>query len=288
VIHGALPVADRGFKGSFVSYRRFVRPTRENWTIDQWVAWLKSQNFTPSVTPAEVGVCAICRAPTPIGSQGTLFARCFPCNTQYSAVLAGFIPICYSVQEGLEGALWRVKNEESSGWLQLPLASLLWTFLRNHLACIEDTYGGPFDIGVTVPPSKQRKGKNHLDALLSRIDTWPITWEPDVLIKTRSESAAGRRQQIVPDLFEADPNVSGRRILLLDDTFTSGGTMASAARALRDAGAACVVGISFGRQLSANREEARDLIAELPQRSLDLETSPVHGLHDFDLFLMGR
>ncbi|MET7609838.1 phosphoribosyltransferase [Streptomyces seoulensis] len=103
----------------------------------------------------------------------------------------------------------------------------------------------------------------------------------------RGESAAERRQRIVPDLFTADPSVNGKRVLLLDDTFTSGGTMASAARALREAGAACVIGISFGRQLNANREEARDLIAELPQRSLDLETCPVHGLSDFDLFLMG-
>lgn len=270
-----------------MSYRRFVRPTREDWTIDQWVAWLKSQDFTPSVTPSEVGVCATCRAPTPIGSQGTHFARCFLCNSQYSTVLNGFIPICYSVHDGLEGALWRVKNEESSGWLQLPLASLLWKFFDSHLKCIEDAYGGSFDMGVTVPSSKQRNGINHLDALLSCIKAWPVAWRQGVLAKTRSESAAERRQRIVPDLFAADPSVNGKRVLLLDDTFTSGGTMASAAHALHDAGAVCVIGVAFGRQLNANREEARELLAELSQRSLDLETCPVHGLSDFDLFLMG-
>jgi predicted amidophosphoribosyltransferase len=159
--------------------------------------------------------------------------------------------------------------------------------LDSHLKCIEDAYGGPFDMGVTVPSSKQRNGINHLDDLLSCIKTWPVAWKQGVLTKTRSESAAERRQRIVPDLFAADPSINGKRVLLLDDTFTSGGTMASAARALRDAGAVCVIGISFGRQLNANREEARDLIAKLPQRSLDLETCPVHGLSDFDLFLMG-
>ncbi|MGW0934779.1 phosphoribosyltransferase [Streptomyces sp. NPDC002666] len=159
--------------------------------------------------------------------------------------------------------------------------------MENHLECIEHAYGGPFDMGVTMPSSKGN-GTNHLDDLLACIQKWPIVWRQGVLTKKRSEAAADRRQQVVPDLFAADPDVNGKRVLLLDDTFTSGGTMASAARTLRDAGAACVIGISFGRQLNANREEARDLIAELPHRSLDLETCPVHGLSDFDLFLMGN
>ncbi|MFE2646444.1 ComF family protein [Streptomyces nigra] len=230
----------------------------------------------------------MCHAPTPIGPQGTHYARCFPCNSgRYSTALRGFVPICYSVHEGLEGALWRVKNEDASSWLQLPLASLLWTFLNSHLKCIEGAYGGAFDLGVTVPSSKQRNGVNHLDALLSCIQTWPVPWKRGLLTKMRSEPAAERRQQIVSDLFSADPSVNGRRILLLDDTFTSGGTMASAAHALRDAGASCVVGISFGRQLNVNREEARDLISELPQRPLDLETCRVHGMSEVDLFFMG-
>jgi orotate phosphoribosyltransferase len=106
------------------------------------------------------------------------------------------------------------------------------------------------------------------------------------LVKNRNESAAERRQRIVPDLFTADQSVNGKRVLLLDDTFTSGGSMASAAHALREAGATSVVGIAFGRQLNASREEARDLISELPQRPLDLDTCPVHGLSDVDLFFM--
>lgn len=271
-----------------MQFRRFARPNYANWTIRQWVTWLENQNFTPSVSPDEVGVCSICRAPTPIGKQGTHFQRCFPCNNgNYSAVLDGFIPICYSVKDGLEGALWKVKNDVSSGWLQLPLASLLSTFLYNHLECIEHAYGGKFDLGVTVPSSKPRNGTNHLDDLLSCIDRWPVAWEQGVLTKTRNEPASDRRQQIVPDLFIADSNVSGKRIILLDDTFTSGGSMASAAHALRGAGARSVVGIAFGRQLNVNREESRELISELPRRHLDLDTCPVHGMSDFDLFLMG-
>ncbi|WP_432423043.1 ComF family protein [Streptomyces pseudovenezuelae] len=229
----------------------------------------------------------MCLGPTPIGPQGTHYARCFACNNgRYSTVLDGFVPICYSVNEGLEGAIWRAKNDDLNGWLQLPLASLLWTFLNNHLECIENAYGGKFDIGVTVPSSKERNGVNHLDALLSRIEKWPINWKQGVLVKNRNEPAAERRQRIVTDLFTADQSVNGKRVLLLDDTFTSGGSMASAAYALHEAGATSVVGIAFGRQLNASREEARELISELPQRPLDLDTCPVHDLSDIDLFFM--
>lgn len=62
---------------------------------------------------------------------------------------------------------------------------------------------------------------------------------------TRSQVGlnAVERQQNVADAFRADPVVQGKRLLLVDDVFTTGATLSACAQALREAGAAAVYGL---------------------------------------------
>jgi predicted amidophosphoribosyltransferase len=56
------------------------------------------------------------------------------------------------------------------------------------------------------------------------------------------------RQANVAGAFTADPGrVAGRSVLLVDDVFTTGATMAAAAQALLDAGARSVSGYCLAR-----------------------------------------
>ncbi|WP_369272574.1 ComF family protein [Streptomyces sp. R11] len=102
-------------------------------------------------------------------------------------------------------------------------------------------------------------------------------WTDGLLTKTSASKAGERRRQITSGAFDASEAVRGKRVLLLDDTFTSGGTIASAAHALKMAGANQVIGLAFGRQLRAEWDDNRDLISELPNRSLDLSECVVHN-----------
>ncbi|MFE0866429.1 phosphoribosyltransferase family protein [Streptomyces rochei] len=105
----------------------------------------------------------------------------------------------------------------------------------------------------------------------------PEQWRFDLLKKNTTEKARERRGQLARNLFTADPQVDGARILLLDDTFTTGGTMASAAFALKERGATCVVGLSFGRQLGSDWNDNKELISTLPDRDLIIGDCVVHN-----------
>lgn len=261
-----------------MSYRRFTRPDDQGWDTGDWMEWLRGQQVAPPVTAEEVGTCSLCRAPTPVGAMGTPYEQCYNCKHEYSLVLDGFVPMCYSIHHGLEGLLWCAKNEPDDAWLRLPLSSLLWSFTHKHLKCIEDAYGGGFDVRVVIPShSSTRGGVNHLERVVKAVPRMAKQWEFGVLRKSLLSKADSRRRKIVPNLFAADGSVAGKRVLLLDDTFTSGGTMASAAYALKDAGAAAVVGLAFGRQLHVGWGDSQDLISSLPGRDLDLIDCAVHG-----------
>ena len=182
--------------------------------------------------------------------------------------------------------IFRAKHTERQRWLQIPLASLLWEFLQRHLACIQHRYG-PVDTFTVVPSHPTtRAGVDHLKQMHGRVRGWPQPWDLDVLAKTRADTASDRRQAVQPDLFTVTGgrDLRGRHVVILDDTFTSGGTLASAAAALRYAGAARVVGLSLGRQVNPNRTESREFLDQLRGRDLDLSTC---ALHDHQPLSMG-
>lgn len=268
-----------------MSYRRFARPNDHGWTTADWIGWLQEQHVAPSVLSNDEGICSLCRAPTRIGPHGTPYERCYECRHTLSTVLDGVVPMCYSIHDGLESILWRSKNQPSDSWLRLPLGSLLWTFMKKHFECIEGFYGGAFDVHIAMPshPST-RGGVSHLDTLIGNVHGFANFWDSDVLTKNDASKAGARRGRIIPDLFTAKPVVSGKRVLLFDDTFTTGGSMASAAHALKRSGAVSVVGLTFGRQLNAEWKDSKDFVASLSSRELEIDECAVHEGRPMDLF----
>ncbi|MEU8692130.1 hypothetical protein [Streptomyces sp. NPDC048665] len=200
-------------------------------------------------------------------------------------MLDGLVPMCYSIHDGLESILWRSKNQPSDAWLRLPLGSLLWTFMKHHLKCIEGFYGGAFDVHIAMPshPST-RGGLSHLDTLIGNVRNFAAYWDSGVLTKNDASKAGARRGRIITDLFTAKPAVNGKRVLLFDDTFTTGGSMASAAHALRRSGAVSVVGLTFGRQLNADWKDSKDFVTSLSNRELEIDKCAVHEGRPMDHF----
>jgi ComF family protein len=122
-------------------------------------------------------------------------------------------------------------------------------------------WSDPLDIVVPIPlhPERVRERGYNQAALLARHLCPQLNLELDeeALWRTRhTRPQVGldrvQRRQNVLGAFAADPpRVEGRRVLLVDDVCTSGATLASAAVALRDAGATGVRGFCFARPVAS-------------------------------------
>lgn len=157
------------------------------------------------------------------------------------------VPVAYAVKGGVHaGNLWRYKSARAgltASASAAALRALLLVFLRDHRACVWRAAGadGPTHLAV-VPTARGRPGPHPLRALIAPCLTMP--WAE--LAATRGE----RGRDLDPDRFVAAP-VPGARVLLVDDTWTTGASAQSAAMALRGAGAAAVATVVLGRHVSA-------------------------------------
>jgi hypothetical protein len=121
------------------------------------------------------------------------------------------------------------------------LSRLLSDFLDGHRPCLEASVGGTFDMTIAVP-SSVRPGDAPLHSL--RV----AGWTPNVLVRgpgsIRHLRPSAEAYAVIAD---GGASVAGRRLLLIDDTLTTGAHVQSAAAALRRAGAGAIAVVVLGR-----------------------------------------
>lgn len=190
--------------------------------------------------------CRTCRGPAPAG-----LARCYQCElalSQGGGLLADAVaPVGYAVRGGrLATDLWRYKTDRAdAAECGARLRESLAAFLREHGAAVWRAAGmaaGPSAVAL-VPSGQGRPGRHPLldiAACCLPLPLIPLTVNP------RSIHVRG----LTVDWLRVGAQVAGADIVVVDDTWVSGGSAQSAAAALKLAGARRVAVIVIGRHIN--------------------------------------
>lgn len=187
------------------------------------------------------GGCARCAGVTNPG-----FAECFQCGRVYGDRLPNLAGFMTYAADGTQAGhlMYGYKARTPLSEHRLVVTLLLQRALVSHAACPERITGKPITHWTTVPSTKDRPGPHPLRGLVGRFRP-----EPELVLH-HVVGVASQRKQIVPDLFRTSDRVPWRsHVLVVDDTWTSGGIVLSAVHAIRAADASAVTALCVARWL---------------------------------------
>ncbi len=200
--------------------------------------WCKPCQDGMSRLPEEV--CPWCGEPQP---SGRICEACQQNPPDFSALRS------FAFFRGpVRNALHRLKYQKDIG---------LGEALSIHLIELYNVTRWPIDYIVPVPLSHQRqreRGYNQV-TFLSKPLAYAIQkpFRSDMLIKRRETrtqvglTALERKQNVAGAFFAPPKLVQGKAILVIDDVTTTGSTISACSRALREAGASAVYGLTLAR-----------------------------------------
>lgn len=228
-----------------------------------------------NIAAAGSGICPICRTFIDPG-----YDTCYPCGFEPDN-LAAVVPITYSEKLGqVHTALRNYKDGESKAIRRqaaIRLAAILWRFLREHEACVAGAAGvDGFDLVTIIPSSSPQRGEH---SAFREMTGWiePVSSR---MRRTLRPTCEVEERGFDPDRFSTVTELSGESVLLLDDTWTTGGHARSAADSLHAAGAGTVSLVVIGRHVNRDHEPTTgescgDLLDALPE-DFDWTTCAVH------------
>ncbi len=195
------------------------------------------------------GACRICGDATAFG-----YGLCLSCRAVALALGRPLVPVTairvVSPESGLYRALRQYKSGEPSvaHRQEQRLTAILDAFCRRHLPALAP---GGLDLSVVVPSARAQRPPPHP---LARVVASAAHLPPHRDVLGAGPGMADHRQPAL-DAYQADPCVAGKRVLVVDDVYTSGAHLQSAAATLHDAGAASVVALVIGRYDRGARSE---------------------------------
>jgi hypothetical protein len=201
--------------------------------------------------------CRVCRGPVAAG-----FSRCYQCELHWrvagGSLADAVMPIAYAVKGSqLAADLWRYKNGDRAA--SEKLRATLRDFLCDHGPCAWRAAGMAAPPGqVAVVPSGQGRPGPHPLALLvaSCVELPPVPLSPRV-------PDVPRGREIGLGWLRVGGAVAGESVLVVDDTWVSGGSAQSVAVALKLAGAARVVVVVLGRHVDLADPRSASLASAL-------------------------
>lgn len=214
--------------------------------IEHGGGFLRNVRWMPGVT------CSRCA-----GIPSTGYDRCRSCDSLalllHKPDRLGFVTYAYLPHQS-GNVMYRYKDPSPPVAATRVLTLALAYALTRHLGCAAASGYGPPDSWAVIP-SLKRDGPHPLAGLAA-----PWLRELRTVDLSKAPGATPTRDHR-PQNFRVGSDVTGRHVLLLDDTWASGGHAHSAAAALKQAGAARVTVLVLARWLDPTWSHTRTFIA---------------------------
>ncbi len=157
------------------------------------------------------------------------------------------------------------KGSAPSTQARWNLLALLLLFLRHHMGCIAAEIGQPTHL-MTVPSTRGRAGVHPLAALIgARLGLPALNAVPN-------PRYGAEERELHPDWFSvAVPQTDAPvRVLLLEDTWTTGARAQSLAHAVKRSGADSVAIVPLGRHVNPKHGPSRQLLDAVATATFDI------------------
>ncbi|MEI5523822.1 hypothetical protein WB401_32590 [Streptomyces brasiliscabiei] len=174
--------------------------------------------------------------------------------------------------------LWRYKNTAGPQrqYFQTGLAAVLWRFLALHEVCVAAHCAVPgFDVVTTVPSTSGRE-RHPLRTMVAEVVGVTRDRHRDLLTPTPDAIALGRTASLARYGSSA---LWGENVLLIDDTWTTGHHVQSAAAALKASGAGSVAAVILGRHLNATYGDNATHVEQARLRRFSWEVCALRPWH---------
>jgi hypothetical protein len=209
--------------------------------------------------------CAVCT--TPVAGR----ERCYPCGEGHQG--ADLVaPLTYAVAGRQSGYVMRAyKAEPPVDEHHRIVAMLVFLALSLHRDCPGSLLGRPVTHWATVPSLPARPGEHPLHRIAgSVLPAGEVPLIAAAKVRDRRSMDAGH--------FRAASQIPhDSHVLLMDDTWTTGGHARSAALALRTAGAARVSVLVVARWLNADHGDNARFLRGISENDYEPEICPWTG-----------
>lgn len=218
----------------------------------------RQRNYLRNPLPPGDGICTVCRS-----TAGNGFELCYQCG-QHRSASGGFqanivAPIAYSVARlQHDHNLIAYKATPRSAVAMQNLSSLTVLYLAYHWDCFSTALDGAFTHMITVPSTRGRQGEHPLETIVAKRLNLPA-----LRAVSNPAYSAEDRSFHADRFYLLQGNATGGRVLLLDDTWTTGGRVQSLAFALKAAGAVAVAAVVIGRRINPAFGPSKPLVDRL-------------------------
>jgi predicted amidophosphoribosyltransferase len=209
------------------------------------------------VPAAGPGVCPVCHSGPP--PRRLLCHSCALTTSQVSRPTRLVLPITLYQAPG---PLWQLLRHykdgppAARGPLTVQVAAILGRFTARHLPCLAARLGGAPDVVTCVPSTRgsARPGPHPLQTAVTAVTQLARLHSPLLAPGTAAAGVAATGHNQAHDAtFRVTATLAGERVLLIDDTLTTGARLQSAASALHLAGASAVAAVTIGRVIWPGR-----------------------------------